>query len=233
MASPVDMLVEKLLVAEVARLLWEEWDPIGARALGGPDDEYDAFIGRVVRLAVNGDEEGVARYLSDVRVRQLGLRRWSRERERRVASMVLGAARALAVVAKRLEAAGTLGGMSDTPAPPGSIAWHDLTVPDAERVRDFYADVVGWTPGAVDMGGYDDYMMNAGETCQAGVCHAKGPNAHLPAQWMMYVKVADLDAALAKVEELGGEKIGDVRGKPGSRYCAVRDPAGAVLSLAE
>jgi predicted enzyme related to lactoylglutathione lyase len=27
---------------------------------------------------------------------------------------------------------------------PGTIAWTDLTVPDAEKVRDFYAAVVGW-----------------------------------------------------------------------------------------
>lgn len=32
---------------------------------------------------------------------------------------------------------------SDHSARPGTIMWHDLTVPDAEAVRDFYAAVVG------------------------------------------------------------------------------------------
>jgi uncharacterized protein len=34
----------------------------------------------------------------------------------------------------------------------GTVAWHDITVPDAERLRDFYAAVVGWRPEPVDMG---------------------------------------------------------------------------------
>jgi len=38
----------------------------------------------------------------------------------------------------------------------GAIAWIDLTVPDAESLRDFYAAVAGWTPSAVAMDGYDD-----------------------------------------------------------------------------
>ena len=123
---------------------------------------------------------------------------------------------------------------AEPPAKPGSILWHDLTVPNAESVRDFYAAVVGWAPEPVDMGGYSDFNMNdADGACQAGVCHNRGSNEHIPAQWMMYVKVADLDAAVKRVSELGGEMIGEVRGKPGSRYCAIRDPAGAVLSITE
>ncbi len=43
----------------------------------------------------------------------------------------------------------------------GEIAWLDLTVEDAESVRDFYSDVVGWTITPVDMGGYDDFCMNS------------------------------------------------------------------------
>lgn len=41
--------------------------------------------------------------------------------------------------------------MSEPELPPlGAVAWVDLTVDDAPKVRDFYAGVVGWTPsGAV------------------------------------------------------------------------------------
>ena len=70
--------------------------------------------------------------------------------------------------------------MSDTiPCSPGAVAWTDLTVPDAARVRDFYASVVGWTLPAVDMGGYGDDCMNLrgdGQTV-AGICHARGVHA--------------------------------------------------------
>lgn len=37
------------------------------------------------------------------------------------------------------------------------------------------------------MGAYDDYVMNASSTGQAtaGICHARGGNADLPAQWLV------------------------------------------------
>jgi predicted enzyme related to lactoylglutathione lyase len=58
--------------------------------------------------------------------------------------------------------------MSSTPRP-GSITWQDLTVPDAEALRDFYAAVVGWEPEALSMGGYSDFVMNAGGRGIAGL----------------------------------------------------------------
>ena len=41
----------------------------------------------------------------------------------------------------------------------GSIMWTDLTVENAERIRDFYSAVVGWTTSGVDMGGYNDFNL--------------------------------------------------------------------------
>jgi predicted enzyme related to lactoylglutathione lyase len=124
--------------------------------------------------------------------------------------------------------------MSDSKPEPGSIAWIDLTVPGAEAVRDFYSDVVGWQPEAVDMGGYSDFNMTDPASGQpvVGVCHARGSNAYLPPQWLIYFVVADLDASLAKVVERGGRKIGEIRNMgPKDRYCAVQDPAGAACVL--
>jgi len=43
--------------------------------------------------------------------------------------------------------------------PFGQIAWNDLTVPDAEPVREFYESVVGWGASPVTMDGYSDYSM--------------------------------------------------------------------------
>jgi predicted enzyme related to lactoylglutathione lyase len=41
----------------------------------------------------------------------------------------------------------------------GSIAWRDLTVPDAEGVKEFYSAVVGWNASAVEMDGYSDFSI--------------------------------------------------------------------------
>lgn len=115
----------------------------------------------------------------------------------------------------------------------GRIDWHDLTVPNADEVRDFYQGVVGWTTTNVDMGGYSDYCMNTpGEgTTVTGVCHARGTNEGLPAQWLMYVNVADIEASLKKCDELGGERITEVKSSPQGSFCVIKDPAGAVLAL--
>lgn len=116
----------------------------------------------------------------------------------------------------------------------GTINWFDLTVPDADRVRDFYRAVVGWDAGEVDMGGYSDFTMSlpGGGTTVAGICHARGANADLPPQWLLYVTVADLDASLEAVREGGGERIAGPREMAGmGRYAVVRDPAGAAFAL--
>lgn len=114
--------------------------------------------------------------------------------------------------------------------PPGTIAWHDLTVTDAGRVRDFYAEVAGWKPALVDMGVYADFNMLAPDgTPAAGICHARGVNANLPAQWLLYVVVTDLEHSLQRVVALGGKVLADRRADGG--FCVIQDPAGAVCAL--
>jgi predicted enzyme related to lactoylglutathione lyase len=113
----------------------------------------------------------------------------------------------------------------------GKIEWVDLTVPDAESLRDFYAQVVGWKPSPVKMGAYSDYNMcsPADENPAVGVCHARGVNAKIPAQWLIYVVVADLQQSIQKCESLGGK----VLGKHGKDHCLIQDPAGAVMMLGQ
>lgn len=126
--------------------------------------------------------------------------------------------------------------MSDTPPNVGSVPWMDLTVPNAESVRGFYEDVVGWTSTAVEMGDYEDWCMNAprdGKTV-AGICHARGVNSEQPAQWMMYIVVENLEQSVSRCRELGGEVLTEREGG-GSQgpFAVIRDPAGAVCALYE
>lgn len=122
--------------------------------------------------------------------------------------------------------------MADQTPKIGTIGWLDLTVPNAEKVRDFYASVVGWTHDPFDMGGYADYVMKAAAGDPVGgVCHARGENAKAPPQWIPYAVVADLDACIAKVTTLGGQVIDGPRTAGGGRMCIIRDPAGAHFGL--
>jgi hypothetical protein len=111
----------------------------------------------------------------------------------------------------------------------------DLTVPDAEEVRDFYEDVVGWKSEPVSMGEYSDYNMTSPATGEpkAGVCHARGGNAGLPPVWLVYLRVADLDASMARCRERGGEVVAGPRSMGSQRYCVIKDPAGAAVALYE
>lgn len=117
---------------------------------------------------------------------------------------------------------------------PGTIGWIDLTVPDAEAVRDFYGAVAGWVAERVDMGGYADFTMapSGGGDPVAGVCHARGVNAGLPSQWLIYIVVEDLDRSLTEASRRGGTIVrpATAMGSAG-RYAVIRDPAGAVAAL--
>jgi predicted enzyme related to lactoylglutathione lyase len=116
----------------------------------------------------------------------------------------------------------------------GKVVWHDLTVPNASKVRDFYAAVVGWKPEELSMGDYADYAMYDSEKNAVGVCHKRGMNENVPSGWMMYVNVHDLKEAIEKVKANGG-KILEVRNKEdGSPQMAyIEDPEGAVCGLFE
>lgn len=118
--------------------------------------------------------------------------------------------------------------------PLGAIAWIDLTVPNAAQVRDFYKEVVGWDHEGCDMGGYEDFNMLPPGTDQpvAGICHAVGANTGIPASWMIYITVPDVDAAAAACVEYGGEVLREPKGEQ-ARMCVIRDPAGAVCALFE
>ncbi len=103
-------------------------------------------------------------------------------------------------------------------------------------LRDFYAEVVGWRPEPVDMGGYADFNMTTPEsgTAAAGICFARGANADLPAAWLIYIVVEDLDGSIERCRALGGRVLAGPRSIGGQgRYGVIQDPAGAVAALFE
>ena len=115
----------------------------------------------------------------------------------------------------------------------GKIGWIDITVDDAEGLRDFYANVAGWKPEAVDMGEYADFNMTlpGSGTPAAGICHARGGNAGLPRQWLIYITVADADASAAACLANGGKVLVGPKDMGGGRFAVIEDPTGAVAAL--
>lgn len=119
------------------------------------------------------------------------------------------------------------------PQRPRKVAWVDLTVADADRIRDFYSAVIGWQSRPLDMGGYHDYNMlpPEGGNPVAGICHARGENADIPPQWLPYFTVENVERAAQSCLTAGGEVLLGPKGMVGARYCVIRDPAGAVCAL--
>lgn len=115
----------------------------------------------------------------------------------------------------------------------GKVGWIDISVDDATGLRDFYADVTGWQPESVSMGDYDDFTMNTphGANAVAGICHARGSNADIPRQWLIYITVEDVDASARACTEQGGKVIVAPKALGDARFCVIEDPAGAVAAL--
>jgi predicted enzyme related to lactoylglutathione lyase len=115
----------------------------------------------------------------------------------------------------------------------GKIGWFDLTVEDAPAVRDFYARVVGWKPEDVNMGEYSDFNMTMPESgdAAAGICHARGGNAALPAQWLIYITVANVDDSAAACTENGGKVIVGPKSMGSGKFAVIEDPNGSVAAL--
>lgn len=111
---------------------------------------------------------------------------------------------------------------------PGALVWNELSTSDVEGAADFYSSLFGWTV-APFQSGPDAYLgIKNGEANNGGVRPLQGP---MPPNWLVYFGVEDLDAALARVTELGGGQMVGPIDIQIARIAVVHDPQGAVFAL--
>ncbi|WP_343704380.1 VOC family protein [Chitinophaga sp.] len=119
----------------------------------------------------------------------------------------------------------------------GTIVSADLTVPQADLLKDFYTKVIGWQTEDLAMkdgnGTYADYVMkDSAGNWAGGVCHSRGVNQDLPPQWIVYVNVADIAQSMAQCLTLGGKVLKEARTAEGElQYALLQDPLGAILAV--
>ena len=109
-------------------------------------------------------------------------------------------------------------------------AWCHIEIPtsNAEAAKRFYGGLFRWTFTFVPEMNYTIYTAGDGEI--GGGLFAPPPNVHR--RITNYVNVDDLEAAVAKVPELGGRVIGDTTDVPGhGRFRIIADPEGNELAL--
>jgi predicted enzyme related to lactoylglutathione lyase len=126
--------------------------------------------------------------------------------------------------------------MPSVPPEPGDITWNELNSTDWESAWKFYSELFGWTETeAMDMGPeagtyfmFKDASADSSIGGMSNMAKAQG----LPAHWLFYVTVADLEAALERVKGNGGKVLnGPMEVPGGDRVAQCMDPQGALFAL--
>ena len=115
------------------------------------------------------------------------------------------------------------------PNPPGSFIWYELMTTDAERAKDFYDAVVGWTIGdaSPEFQGYRMIGRSDGQFT-GGVLpltHEMQQHGARP-MWLGYINVADVDDDAASIEAAGGKVLMKHDIPNVGRIAMVTDPQG-------
>jgi uncharacterized protein len=111
---------------------------------------------------------------------------------------------------------------------PGTVAWNEL-ITDDPGVVTFYQHVVGLTTSKMDMGGGEYTLFEVAGQMVGGTTPPQMPG--VPNHWHVYFTVADADATVAKVAELGGTVMVEPFDTPVGRMAVASDPQGAVFSI--
>lgn len=115
-----------------------------------------------------------------------------------------------------------------------SFVWCELMTTDVAAAKAFYADVVGWNIHDVPMPGMTYTLLSLGDTQIAGLMALpkEACDAGMRPAWVGYMGVGDVDAAAAKVQQLGGNILGPPVDIPGvGRFAMITDPQGAPFNL--
>jgi uncharacterized protein len=113
---------------------------------------------------------------------------------------------------------------------PGALNWNDLISPDLEASAAFYRALFGWDVEEVPGSEGQYWGINNSGRLNGGMMPMP-PGGH-PA-WNLYFAVEDVDAAVARAGELGAATVmGPMDIPNGSRFAILRDPQGAVFSVA-
>ena len=124
------------------------------------------------------------------------------------------------------------------PSTPGAFSWSELNTTDYEAAWKFYSKLLGWDPTSdFEMGEMGTYKMfthaGGGQKSMGGMSNA-AKAMNMPAHWLYYVTVDDIDAAVSRVKSQGGKILNgpmDIPGEVESKIAQCMDPQGAAFAL--
>jgi predicted enzyme related to lactoylglutathione lyase len=111
-----------------------------------------------------------------------------------------------------------------------SFCWADLSTGDPRRASEFYTSLFGWE---INKGEGDDYLhIKNGEDFIGGIPPAQHRNPNVPAHWLIYFQVANVEGTTEKVKQLGGAIHMPARHMENvGTFSIVADPQGATFAL--
>jgi uncharacterized protein len=121
-------------------------------------------------------------------------------------------------------------------ATPGRVGWHELHAGEREAAFAFYADMFGWTKTeAIDLGSmgvYQTFATGGATGCgMVGGMMTKGDEIPAPV-WFYYFNIDNIDAAVSRTREAGGEVLRGPHQVPGGSWIAhCKDPQGAFFCM--
>ena len=118
---------------------------------------------------------------------------------------------------------------AETVNEPGAMTWNDLLTGDVEAARGFYSALFGWEVDPVPESGGRYWVIKGSDGSNGGMMPL--PTEGIPSFWQPYFAVDSLEAAQAKVRELGGRVLMEPMPVPSGAFVAVLDPHGATFSL--
>ena len=117
---------------------------------------------------------------------------------------------------------------------PGTLDWNELLTHDPAAAAAFYCGLFGWTHEVQEMPTGPYHLFKDGDAFRGGMMAITPEMGEVPPSWTAYIAVDALDAAMAKVADMGGAVEGDVIDVPGvGRMTVVRDPVGAYFMFME
>jgi uncharacterized protein len=118
----------------------------------------------------------------------------------------------------------------------GDASWHELMTTDQDAALKFYGDIFHWQlDQTMDMGEMGKYMIfkrPTGPGQIGGIMNKPPQMANVPANWQIYFRVADVDAAAERIKAAGGKILNGPMDVPdGDRVVNAMDPQGAAFGL--
>lgn len=121
-------------------------------------------------------------------------------------------------------------GMAKSTATKSPVVHFEILGRDPAALRSFYTDAFGWSLGPVDESPMAYSMVQIKDA--GGIDGGIGKAPEGPGHATFYVAVDDLQAALERVEKLGGRTILPPQQVPGGvTFAYFADPEGHVMGL--